>query len=90
VRRLPNRCLVWTALASHVRHYQKNHGLVKAEAASGPTQRFRLLLYEDHQKCAAKDGLFAADDGMVAVQMLRHTDTGGICRTFANKERRRL
>jgi pyruvate dehydrogenase (quinone) len=72
-------------LASHVRRYQKDQESAKAETVSGPESAISgTYLTQIINKYAAKDALFAADDGTAAVWMLRHIDTGGKRRTFAS------
>ena len=72
-------------LASHVRRYQKDQESAKAETVSGPDSTISgTYLTKIINQPAAKDALFAADDGTAAVWMLRHIDTGGKRRTFAS------
>jgi pyruvate dehydrogenase (quinone) len=70
-------------------HYAERHRKDRAEAdaedLSGPDATIPgTYLAKIINKRAAEDALFAADDGTVAVWMLRHVDTGGKRRTFAS------
>jgi pyruvate dehydrogenase (quinone) len=72
-------------LAAHVERFQKDQASAKAETMSGPDSAISgTYLTKIINKHAAKDALFAADDGTAAVWMLRHIDTGGKRRTFAS------
>jgi pyruvate dehydrogenase (quinone) len=72
-------------LASHVKRHEKDRQSAKAETVSGPDSTISgTYLTKIINQHAAKDALFAADDGTAAVWMLRHIDTGGKRRTFAS------
>jgi pyruvate dehydrogenase (quinone) len=72
-------------LAAHVERHQKHVAAAKAETLPGPDSAISgIYLTKIINKHAAEDALFAADDGMAAVWMLRHIDTGGKRRTFAS------
>ena len=72
-------------MAAHLKRHQKDVATAKAETVSGPDVRhFRNIPDQDHQRARGRRCLFAADDGTVAVWMLRYIDTGGKRRTFAS------
>jgi pyruvate dehydrogenase (quinone) len=72
-------------LASCMKRYQKDQEAARAETVSGPDATISgTYLTKIINKYAAKDALFAADDGTAAVWMLRHIDTQGKRRTFAS------
>jgi pyruvate dehydrogenase (quinone) len=72
-------------LASHVKRHDKDRQSAQAETVSGPDSTISgTYLTKIINQRAAKDALFAADDGTAAVWMLRHIDTGGKRRTFAS------
>lgn len=72
-------------LASCVKRYQKDQEAARMETASNPDATISgSYLTKVINKYAARDALFAADDGTAAVWMLRHIDTGGKRRTFAS------
>jgi pyruvate dehydrogenase (quinone) len=72
-------------LSSCVKRYHKDQEAAKAETVSGPDSTISgSYLTKIINKYAAKDALFAADDGTAAVWMLRHIDTSGQRRTFAS------
>src|ERR1700675_2226870 len=71
-------------LASHVRRYQKDHDSAKAETAGPDSTISGSYLTKVINKYAAKDALFAADDGTALVWTLRHIETFGKRRTFAS------
>ena len=65
-------------LATHVKRYQKDRESAEAETVSGPESTISgTYLTKIINKYAAKDALFAADDGTAAVWMLRYIDTEG-------------
>jgi len=72
-------------LERHVERHRKDVASAKAETVSGPDAAISgTYLTKIINKHAAEDALFAADDGIAAVWMLRHIDTGGKRRTFAS------
>jgi pyruvate dehydrogenase (quinone) len=71
-------------LAGHVQRFQKDTAAAKAETLSGSDAISGTFLTKLINKYAAKDALFAADDGTPTVWMARHIDTGGQRRTFAS------
>jgi pyruvate dehydrogenase (quinone) len=72
-------------LASHAKRQEKDRQSAQAETVSGPNSSISgTYLTKIINQRAAKDALFAADDGTAAVWMLRHIDTGGKRRTFAS------
>src|SRR6201999_589752 len=72
-------------LASCVKRYQKDQEAARMETVSDPDAKISgSYLTKVINKYAARDALFAADDGTAAVWMLRHIDTGGKRRTFAS------
>lgn len=72
-------------LASHVKRHEKDRQSAASETIPGPDATISgTYLTKVINRQAAKDALFAADDGTAAVWMLRHIDTGGKRRTFAS------
>jgi len=71
-------------LTSHVRRYQKIQESEKAETAGPDSTISGTYLTKMINKYAAKDALFAADDGTALVWTLRHIETFGKRRTFAS------
>jgi pyruvate dehydrogenase (quinone) len=72
-------------LSSCVKRHQKDQEEARAETVSGPDATISgTYLTKIINKYAAKDALFAADDGTAAVWMLRHIETLGKRRTFAS------
>ena len=71
-------------LASHVRRYQKIQESEKAETAGPDSTISGTYLTKMVNKYAAKDALFAADDGTALVWTLRHIETFGKRRTFCS------
>jgi pyruvate dehydrogenase (quinone) len=72
-------------LAIHVDRFQWDLASAKAETVSGETSAISgTYLTKMINRHAAKDALFAADDGTATVWMLRHIETGGKRRTFAS------
>ena len=71
-------------LASHVKRYQKIQESAKAETAGPDSTISGTYLTKMVNKYAAKDALFAADDGTALVWTLRHIETFGKRRTFCS------
>src|SRR5580693_6522383 len=71
-------------LTSHVRRYQKIQESDKAETAGPDSTISGTYLTKMVNKYAAKDALFAADDGTALVWTLRHIETFGKRRTFCS------
>jgi pyruvate dehydrogenase (quinone) len=72
-------------LAIHVDRFQWDLASAKAETVSSEASAISgTYLTKMINRHAAKDALFAADDGTAAVWMLRHIETGGKRRTFAS------
>jgi len=71
-------------LTSHVRRYQKMQASEKAETAGPDSTISGTYLTKMINKYAAKDALFAADDGTALVWTLRHIETFGKRRTFCS------
>jgi pyruvate dehydrogenase (quinone) len=71
-------------LTSHVRRYQKIQESEKAETAGPDSTISGTYLTKMINKYAAKDALFAADDGTALVWTLRHIETFGKRRTFCS------
>jgi pyruvate dehydrogenase (quinone) len=71
-------------LASHVRRFQKDQESAKAETAGPDSTISGTYLTKIINKYAAKDALFAADDGTALVWTLRHIETFGTRRTFSS------
>src|SRR5580693_9274789 len=71
-------------LTSHVRRYQKIQESEKAETAGSDSTISGTYLTKMVNKYAAKDALFAADDGTALVWTLRHIETFGKRRTFCS------
>jgi pyruvate dehydrogenase (quinone) len=71
-------------LTSHVRRYQKIQESEKAETAGSDSTISGTYLTKMINKYAAKDALFAADDGTALVWTLRHIETFGKRRTFCS------
>ena len=71
-------------LASHVRQHQKAEDAAKAETAGPDSTISGTYLAKLVNKYAAKDALFAADDGTALVWTLRHIETLGKRRTFCS------
>src|SRR5580658_5052443 len=72
-------------LAKYRERRRKDRAAVEAETVSGPDAKIPgTYLAKLINKQAAEDALFSADDGTVAVWMLRHVDTGGKRRTFGS------
>jgi pyruvate dehydrogenase (quinone) len=71
-------------LASHVRRYQNIQESAKAESASPDSTISGTYLTKVINTYAAKDALFAADDGTALVWTLRHIETFGKRRTFSS------
>src|ERR1700726_2022812 len=71
-------------LTSHVRRYQKMQESEKAETAGPDSTISGTYLTKMINKYAAKDALFAADDGTALVWTLRHIETFGKRRTFCS------
>src|SRR6202042_2878063 len=68
----------------HVRRYQKIQESAKAETAGPDSTISGTYLTKLVNKYAAKDALFAADDGTALVWTLRHIETFGKRRTFCS------
>ena len=75
-------------LASYVKRYQKDEELAKAETAGPDSTISGTYLAKIVNKYAAKDALFAADDGTALVWTLRHIETSGKRRTFCQSAAR--
>jgi pyruvate dehydrogenase (quinone) len=71
-------------LASHVRRFQKIQESANAETAGPDSSISGTYLTKLINEHAAKDALFAADDGTALVWTLRHIETLGKRRTFAS------
>ena len=71
-------------LTSHVRRYQKIQESAKAEAPGPDSTISGTYLTKLINEHAAKDALFAADDGTALVWTLRHIETYGKRRTFCS------
>ncbi len=71
-------------LTSHVRRHQKIQESEKAETAGPDSTISGTYLTKMVNKYAAKDALFAADDGTALVWTLRHIETFGKRRTFCS------
>ena len=71
-------------LASHVKRHQKIQESEKAETAGPDSTISGTYLTKMVNKHAAKDALFAADDGTALVWTLRHIETFGKRRTFCS------
>src|SRR5580704_8602610 len=72
-------------LTTHVERHQRDLASANAETVSGPDAAISgTHLTKIINRHAAKDALFAADDGTPTVWMLRHIETGGKRRTFAS------
>src|SRR3984885_4932416 len=71
-------------LASHVKRYQKIQESANAETAGSDSTISGTYLTKMVNKYAAKDALFAADDGTALVWTLRHIETFGKRRTFCS------
>jgi pyruvate dehydrogenase (quinone) len=71
-------------MASHVRRHQKDQESAKAETAGSDSTISGTYLTKVINKYAAKDALFAADDGTALVWTLRHIETFGTRRTFCS------
>src|SRR5271156_325827 len=71
-------------LASNVRRHQKMQESEKAETAGSDSTISGTYLTKLVNKYAAKDALFAADDGTALVWTLRHIETFGKRRTFCS------
>ena len=71
-------------LASHVRQHQKALESANAETAGSDSTISGTYLAKMVNKYAAKDALFAADDGTALVWTLRHVETSGKRRTFCS------
>jgi pyruvate dehydrogenase (quinone) len=71
-------------LASHVRRHQKMQESEKAETAGPDSTISGTYLTKLVNKYAAKDALFAADDGTALVWALRHLDTSDKRRCFCS------
>jgi pyruvate dehydrogenase (quinone) len=71
-------------LASYVRRHQKAQESAKAETAGPDSTISGSYLTKVINKYAAKDALFAADDGTALVWTLRHIETFGKRRTFCS------
>jgi pyruvate dehydrogenase (quinone) len=68
----------------HVRRYQKIQESAKAETAGPDSTISGTYLTKTINKHAAKDALFAADDGTALVWTLRHIESLGKRRTFCS------
>src|ERR1700744_4479673 len=71
-------------LESHVRRHQKIQDSANAETAKPDSTISGTYLTKLINKYAAKDTLFAADDGTALVWTLRHIETFGPRRTFSS------
>jgi pyruvate dehydrogenase (quinone) len=71
-------------LASYARRYQKDQDTARTEALGPDSTISGTYLTKVINKYAAKDALFAADDGTALVWTLRHIETFGQRRTFAS------
>src|ERR1700722_4352690 len=71
-------------LKSHVKQYQKIQESAHTEAPGSDATISGTYLTKVINKHAAKDALFAADDGTALVWTLRHIDTFGTRRTFCS------
>jgi pyruvate dehydrogenase (quinone) len=71
-------------LTSHVKRYQKIQESANAEAPGSDSTISGTYLTKVINKYAAKDALFAADDGTALVWTLRHIETFGKRRTFCS------
>src|SRR6202166_1344444 len=71
-------------LASHVKRYQKDQKSAAAETAGPDSTISGTYLTKLVNKYAAKDALFAADDGTALVWTLRHIESFGKRRTFCS------
>jgi pyruvate dehydrogenase (quinone) len=71
-------------LTSHVKRYQKIQESAHAETAGSDSTISGTYLTKMVNKYAAKDALFAADDGTALVWTLRHIETFGKRRTFCS------
>ena len=72
-------------LTIHVERHQRDISSANAETVSGPDSAISgTYLTKIINRHAAKDALFAADDGTPTVWMLRHIETSGKRRTFAS------
>ncbi|HEY1944954.1 MAG TPA: thiamine pyrophosphate-dependent enzyme [Roseiarcus sp.] len=71
-------------LAGHVQRHEKDVAEAKAEKPSGSDAISGTYLTKVINQHAARDALFAADDGTALVWMLRHIETGGGRRTFGS------
>ena len=72
-------------LTINVEHHKRELSSAKAETVSGPDSAIPgTYLTKIINRYAAKDALFAADDGTPTVWMLRHIETNGKRRTFAS------
>jgi pyruvate dehydrogenase (quinone) len=71
-------------LTSHVKRYQKIQESAQAETAGSDSTISGTYLTKMVNKYAAKDALFAADDGTALVWTLRHIETFGKRRTFCS------
>ena len=71
-------------LASHVKRHQKMQESANAETASSNSTISGTYLAKLINKYAAKDALFAADDGTAFVWALRHLDTSDKRRCFCS------
>jgi pyruvate dehydrogenase (quinone) len=71
-------------MASYVRRYQTIQEASKAETAGSDSTISGTYLTKLVNKYAAKDALFAADDGTALVWTLRHIETLGKRRTFCS------
>jgi pyruvate dehydrogenase (quinone) len=71
-------------LASHVKRHQKDQESAKAETAGSDSTISGTYLTKVINKYAAKNALFAVDDGTPLVWALRHIETFGKRRTFCS------
>jgi pyruvate dehydrogenase (quinone) len=72
-------------LTTYVQRHHKQKEADDAESVSGPDATISgTYLTKLINKHAARDALFAVDDGTPAVWTCRHVDTGGLRRTFAS------
>jgi pyruvate dehydrogenase (quinone) len=72
-------------MTTYVQRHQKQKEADDAESVSGPDATISgTYLTKLINKHAARDALFAVDDGTPAVWTCRHVDTGGMRRTFAS------
>ena len=71
-------------LTSHVKRHQKIQESADAEAPGSDSTISGTYLTKVINKHAAKDALFAADDGTALVWTLRHIETFGKRRTFCS------